>query len=162
MASTRRRRMRSGEWTPTARASASCSDESGTPFARITRSCSSAHAHALGSSAAVEEIHRGARSLRRRVCRAPCRDPRMGRARVPQGDHRLGTRKVFRDHLMSALRSRSLHTRASCQGPADKCPHSRTGALASTSLERPERNSWTPRPSLGVTTECKVTIEIDV
>ena len=47
----------------------------------------------------LKQSRDGARVVRRRVRRAFRRDARMGRARVPQAHHRLGTGAVFRDHL---------------------------------------------------------------
>ncbi len=44
----------------------------------------------------------GARAVWRRVRRALRRNPPVGRAGIPQGDHRLGTRPLFRDHLSHA------------------------------------------------------------
>ena len=66
-----------------------------------------AAAHAVGRGAAAEGVEAGARTVRRRVRRPLRGDARMGGARVPQGDHRLGTGAVFRDHLMHAATLRA-------------------------------------------------------
>ena len=54
-------------------------------------------------------VQAGARAVRRCVRRALRRHPPMGRAGIPQGDHRLGTRPLFRDHL-SARMTETLKT----------------------------------------------------
>src|SRR5262249_15614922 len=56
---------------------------------------------ALGGSAAPQGLEGGAGSLRRRLRRAFRRHAGMGGARVPQAHYRLGTRPLFRDHLMT-------------------------------------------------------------
>ena len=52
---------------------------------------------------------KAARDSVRRCFRRPlCRHPRMGRARVPQGHHRLGDGAIFRDHLKRRMTRKSL------------------------------------------------------
>ena len=54
----------------------------------------------LGGGGAPQASEGGARIIRRALRRTLRGDARMGRSGIAQGDHRLGTRPLFRDHLM--------------------------------------------------------------
>ena len=103
----------SGLWGIENQASSPTSRSTATPMRRSMPAKRAAAAHAVGGGAAAQDFEAGARVVRRRLRRPLCGDPRMGGARVPQGDHRLGVGPLFRNHLIATSRRAAVQAERS-------------------------------------------------